>query len=53
MKYTKSIYFVSGLSIGFGTNFIISTFYKREIEHDALIHGSPGNIEYYYYRPNH
>lgn len=44
MKYTKSIYFASGLSLGIGGSLIISKFYKREIEHDALIHGSPGNF---------
>jgi hypothetical protein len=44
MKYSKSIYFVSGLSMGLGANLVISTFYEREIEHESLIHGSPGNF---------
>jgi len=48
MKHTKSIYFASGLSLGIGCSLIISTFYQRfyqrEIEHEAIIHGSPGTL---------
>ena len=47
MKYTKSIFFASGLTFGIGGSLIVSFLYRQEVEktHDALIHGSPGEIE--------